>query len=435
MKKRRRRIRKGRVAFVLIMALLVLDLGSVIIFKRPMLAYKSEEAGVKTIYHGLLFNGYDCQICDNKRPVLKFSNYECPVERHEKRAKLTLVGDLLFEGPYYDDIEAGTKKDLYFNKVKDYFENDDLTIANMEVAIDDGTMEISGDGYSFCAPRWVGELVASYDFELLGTANNHAYDRDTKGIDATLDFFKNHSDIMTVGTYKDQKDRATSRILTINDIKFGFLAYTYATNTDPEVGDEYRVGYYKDPHTYEITQETKAIMQSEISKLRNECDVLVVMMHWGQEFTFEPDEAQLEMADFLNSLGVDLIVGSHSHNIQPIDMIGDKHQTLVYYSLGNFVSADEDLDRTDDDETFDNAYQVGMLGNLEVVVNQKEVRFENIDTNLIVNYFDKDARNFELVPLDKYDQTYEKSHQRYSLGLAKDAITEMFNSVVDAKYR
>lgn len=428
-------IKRLVIIVVLLMGMVGLDVFSAKQLGHPLLILNEEQLEDTTIYHGLFYDVYECHICLEKNVVFKNEGYECPIENHEKRAKLTLVGDLLFEEPYYNDIEKGTSKDLYFRRVLDYFENDDLTIANMEVPIDNGTLEISGEGYSFCAPEWVGELVASLDFEVLGTANNHANDRGQAGIASTLAFFENHSDIMTVGTYLSQEDRDELHILKINDINFGFLAYTYETNVDPDVGNEYQVGYYSDPHTYEVTDEYKQIMKEEIETLRKQCDVLIVLMHWGREFTFEPNSEQYEMANFLNELGVDIIVGSHSHNIQPIEIIGEEHQTLVYYSLGNFVSADEDLDRTYEDQTFDNAYQIGLLSSLEVVVSEEGVRFEGIDTELIINYFDEYSRNWELIPYSEYSEDYERTHQRFYLGLTKDFINQIYEDVIDAQYR
>lgn len=420
------------IVVLLIIGILGVDFFSAKKLHRPLIVMDKIETQDETIVSGILLNVHTCHKCDRQKVYFKAHEYECPKENHEKRASLTLVGDLLFEYPYYDDLEAGTSKDLYFNRVKNYFENDDLTIANMEVPIDNGNLEISGEGYSFCAPIWVGELVSSLDFEVLGTANNHSYDRGIEGINSTIDFFKNNSDIMTVGTYKSEEDRKQHRIMEINGIKFGFLAYTYETNVDPDYGDEYKVGYYSNPHTYRVTEEYKNIMKDEITKLRDNCDVLVVLMHWGNEFTFDYNSEQDEMAEFLSQCDVDLVVGSHSHNIQPIEMVND---TLVYYSLGNFVSADEDLDRTYSDQTFDNAYQVGMMGKLDVVIDENGVKFENIDTEMIINYFDDDSRNFELVPFNQYDEDYEKSHQRYDLGLTKEWIENTFKEVVDEKYR
>ena len=170
--------------------------------------------------------------------------------------------------------------------------------------------------------------------------------------------------------------------------------------------------------------------------LKDEVDVVIVLMHWGKEFTYEPNDEQKEMAKFLNNLGVDIIVGSHSHNIQPIEIIGDEHQTLVYYSLGNFLSADDDIARTKiGEETFDNAYQIGMLSTLEVILDEDEIEIQNIDTDLIVNYFDINMQNFELIPYEQYSEKYEKSHLRYSKGLNRDFIDNMYRTVIDEKYR
>ena len=76
-----------------------------------------------------------------------------------------------------------------------------------------------------------------------------------------------------------------------------------------------------------------------------------------------------------------------------------------------------------------------MMGKLDVVIDENGVRFENIDTEMIINYFDDDSRNFELVPFNQYDEDYEKSHQRYGLGLTKEWIENTVKEVVDEKYR
>ena len=160
-------------------------------------------------------------------------------------------------------------------------------------------------------------------------------------------------------------------------------------------------------------------------------------MHWGTEFTFYPNDEQKEMANYLNSLGVDIIVGSHSHSIQPIKIIGEDKKTLVYYSLGNFVSADDDIARTPKgQETFDNAYQFGLLSKISLKIDKdNNIEFDNIKTEPIINYFDKNMKNFELIPLSEYNETYELNHYRYNLGLTKDFINKTFNNVIDENFR
>ena len=346
---------------------------------------------------------------------------------------LTVVGDFLFESPYYKSIENGDSKDLYFNKVKNYFNDDDISIGNMEVVIGNDNMKISGDGYNFCAPSWIGPLVSSLDLEVLSTANNHSYDRGVEGINSTIDYFKNNTDIITLGTEKQGNTRKT-RIIEKNGLKIGFSSFTLGTNIKPSKENVSLINYYKDPYTKEIL---KNQMSEEISYLKKNADIIITLMHWGTEFTFYPNDEQKEMANYLNSLGVDIIVGSHSHSIQPIEIIGEDKKTLVYYSLGNFVSADDDIARTPKgQETFDNAYQFGLLSKISLKINKdNNIEFDNIKTEPIINYFNKDMRNFELIPLSEYNETYEKSHYRYNLGLSKDFINKTFNNVIDENFR
>lgn len=352
----------------------------------------------------------------------------------KKTAKLTLVGDLLFEQPFYDAINKKSyDSSKYFGLVKHYFEEDDLSIANMEVVIGNDKLQSSGTGYNFCAPESIGDLVSSVDFEVLSTANNHSYDRGIDGIKSTIDYFSNKTDILTVGTYKSKEDRNKNHILEINDIKFGFLSYTLGTNS--KVPSEYRdlIGLYRNPDTKKIDDTYKKIMTDEISKLKGNVDVVIVLVHWGKEFTNNANDEQKELAKFFNEQGVDIVVGSHSHSIQPIEWIGDKHKTLVYYSLGNFVSADDDISRTG--EKFDNAYQFGLLSQLVVTKENDKISISNIETQPVINYFDNDLNNFKLIPINKYTSTYENTHYRYQFNFNKQFVNDMFNNVIKDEFR
>lgn len=351
------------------------------------------------------------------------------VQQLPREAKLTFVGDFLFEAPFFTAIDNGYDKDSYFKLVKKYFEDDDLSVGNMEVVIGNDGMKVSGDNYNFCAPHYIGELMAYLDMQVLSTANNHTFDRGIEGINSTLDFFDG-TDIVTVGTYRSQQDRETPRILEKNGIKFGFLAYTLSTNQI--VPTQYRnlVGLYRNPETRKVTDEYKNLIAKEMSALRPQVDVLIVMMHWGTEFTFEPNSEQKEMAKFLNENGADIVYGSHSHSVQPVEFINDEHKTLVYYSLGNFASQDDDIARTPKgQETFDNAYQVGLLSQFKVSITDNGIEFKDLTNHLIVNHLNYDMKTFALVPFEQYDEFYEKTHLRYNLGFNRDFIKGLYDVV------
>ena len=132
-------------------------------------------------------------------------------------------------------------------------------------------------------------------------------------------------------------------------------------------------------------------------------------------------------------LGVDIVIGNHSHCMQPIKWIHGEHDTLVYYSLGNFVSADHIVDRTG--ETFTNAYQLGLLSKLTVNKIDGVVSIDNIRTLPIVDYYDTNLRNFILVPFDLYSSDYETSHYLYSNNFNRSFISNTYESVIDLEFR
>ena len=353
-------------------------------------------------------------------------------ENSIKTAKLTLVGDFLYEEPYYEALRNGEDENKYFSLVEDYFQNDDLSIGNMEVVISD-YLDVSGEGFSFCAPESIGKQVVDLGMDVLSLANNHSNDRGLEGRISTVNFFNEKSDILTVGVYDEKRD-VTKNIIEVNGIKFGFLSYTYGTNVKISDDLRYSLGIFRDPDTKEFNEEYKTLIRNEVNTLKDLVDCIIVLTHWGNEFTYNKVEEQTSLAYFLNELGVDIIIGGHSHSIQPIEWINNKkNSTLVYYSLGNFVSADDDISRAG--ETFDNAYQFGILSQLEVSLNNNKLKISNITTEPIINYYDTNLKNFLLIPYSQYTYEYEVTHYRYKYNFTKDFVDATYKYVIDEDFR
>ena len=133
-----------------------------------------------------------------------------------------------------------------------------------------------------------------------------------------------------------------------------------------------------------------------MTQTRENCDVLIAMMHWGSEFTYDISTQQEEVSQLLSDLGVDIIIGNHSHCSQPMEWINN-NRTLCMYSLGNFVSADPIVDRTH--QEFKNAYNVSMMVSLDIVEENNQISIQNIDYIPVINYYDEDIfifnRKFE----------------------------------------
>lgn len=368
---------------------------------------------------------------NRKETSIKSPNKSTSTKR-PRIVNASFIGDLLYEQPYYDWIGTSYNDKGYYDLVKPYFLNDDLTLANMEVPIGGKELGVSGTGYSFNAPEEIGNQVIAMGVDAVNLANNHANDAGPQGRINTLSFFKKHQ-ILTTGIYESKEVQTQIPTKTINDITFSFLGYTYKTNK-PDNQNKELIGYYRNLDTMKLDNANKEIIKQEVAQAKQLSDIVIVSVHWGNEFTYAVNSEQKELANYLNELGVDVIIGHHSHYIQPIEWLETtNHKTLVVYSLGSFISADNQVTRATPE--FANAYNVSMILQITFEKNNNSTIIKNINSLPVINYYDQKFENFKLVPIDKYNEKLEKSHNRYSKGLTKDFITNSFNNVIDQQFK
>ena len=130
-------------------------------------------------------------------------------------------------------------------------------------------------------------------------------------------------------------------------------------------------------------------------------------MHWGTEYRTEPTAEQKRQAEYLSSLGVNIIIGTHPHIIEPITYIND---TLVIYSLGNFISA----------QSTNNDYNtmVELMSSVDIIKEEKDgqttIKLDNLNNELLYNYYHKGSRwtNFKVVPFSKMNENYNSDYKR-----------------------
>ena len=315
------------------------------------------------------------------------------------------IGDLLYEKPYYDWIEDDSQDKGYYDLVRPYLQNDDLSIANLETPIGGKELNISGTGYSFNASREIGKQVASLDLEVVSTANNHANDRGNQGIDNTLDFLK-EKDILAVGTYYNQDDRDQGKYMTIHGIKLGFVSYTYATNQIVSDENQAKVALFNRPSDRKMTQAYKDLLTKEVTQTRENCDVLIAMMHWGNEFTYDISTQQEEVSQLLSDLGVDIIIGNHPHVAEPMEKRsvtledGTVKDCFVIYALGNFTA----------DQNYANTRSSVIL-NLDLTFEDDVLNINSATYTPIYIYENPNVRyhKFKLIDMEDAISKYESS--------------------------
>lgn len=245
------------------------------------------------------------------------------------------VGDNLIHGaiPYYNQTaDSQYTFDYIYEPYKALNEGVDISYINQETICAGQELELSSYP-TFNGPYEILDAVHNAGFNWISTSSNHTMDRGEQGILNQLNYLSKYPDLTITGTQASAEEGRT-RIKEVNGVKIGMVGYTYGLN-----GFEIPEG--KD---YLVNLIDKDLIKEDMKLLNEQSDIQIVSMHWGEEYQFEPNTEQEELAQYLSDLGVDVIIGGHPHVIQPMDYIEGKdgNQTLVMYSLGNFLSAQDE---------------------------------------------------------------------------------------------
>jgi poly-gamma-glutamate synthesis protein (capsule biosynthesis protein) len=255
------------------------------------------------------------------------------------RITLALAGDLLMHlQVVYSDYDQKTGAFDFgpvFAPVAPYLKSADYAVANLETRLAGASRGYHGYPL-FNTPERLAQDVLDAGIDLLTTANNHSLDMGWEGIVATLDNL-DAAGLAHIGTSRSQAEKDRPFIVDVRGIRLGFVNYTASTNGLPlPWGKEFAVNML-DPDA------ATASIQAARS---GGADLVVAVLHMGNEYQRVPDEAQRSLAVRLFVYGADVVTGSHPHVVQPIEKVvverdGVKRTCVAAYSLGNFVSAQD----------------------------------------------------------------------------------------------
>ena len=363
-----------------------------------------------------IYFGYN-KLLNNHNNISSDSKVNVDDNNHSTSISLIMAGDNLINDKLYNaakkDDGSYDFKSMY-SYIKDIVKNYDLAYYNQETIL--GGSEIGVSSYpAFNSPYEVGDATIDTGFNLVSLATNHTLDRGEKAIINSLNYWNNKSNVLTSGSYLSNNDRNKVNIKEVNNITYTMLNYTYGTNgiKVPE-GKEYLVNIWpctgNNPDNDTKYQEYKKVVKEDILRVRDKVDLLIVAMHFGVEYTHVPTKYQIDMAEFLSSLGVDIIIGTHPHVIMPITYIND---TLVIYSLGNFLSAQ---DTNNDYNT-----TVGLLSGIKITKNidkdnNTSIKLSDLNNELI---YTTNKDGYKIIPFSNPDikdylNDYERVYNKYA---------------------
>ncbi|NOU64797.1 CapA family protein [Paenibacillus sp. LMG 31461] len=307
-------------------------------------------------------------------------------ESKVSQVTLAAIGDILIHDKVY--IDAKQKDGTYnfnhiFAGVSSLLQAPDILVANQETMI--GGKELSLSTYpAFNSPHEIGDALKVAGVDIVTVANNHALDRGEKVIQSALTYWDTLG-IPYTGAFKSQNDREHIRTVKRNEITFSFLSYTYGTNgiSTPK-GKPFLVNRIDDSQ-----------IRTDVEQAKQLSDVIVVALHWGNEYQRFPDASQTSLAQKLANMGVHIIIGNHPHVLQPPAWVeGEQgHRAFVVYSLGNFLSAQINLYK-----------QIGGMATIDVLKTTKEntTKIELMKPGFLPTYtYSQQGRHFQIIAMDR----------------------------------
>lgn len=309
-----------------------------------------------------------------------------PAEKVQSGQTVTIraIGDILVHDTVFYDAatEQGYSFDKMFEPVKQYIENADITIANLETIAAGEAIGLNRTYPLFNAPSEIIDTLKNYlGVDIVNNATNHTMDYGVEGALASIQALKQR-DMLYVGSYENWNDYNTPRIIEKNGIKVGFLSYAYDTNGN----------YLPEEQRYLTTLIDTNLMPLEVEALNNQVDVSVVMVHNGEEYEPLPVPSQFKINNILRNAGANFILGGHPHVPEPFIYYNDSQAGI--FSHGNFLSGQYEVETK--------------LGGITEVVYRKHsdgtVTVDKMRFMPTYNFGLPETPNYLVVPLADYDK-------------------------------
>ncbi len=337
------------------------------------------------------------------------------------KVSFTAVGDNLIHNAIYEQAAERTSDgydfEYAYQNISDKIESKDVAILNQETVI--STAHNVSSYPQFNSPTELGDEMLDIGFDVFNIATNHSIDCGEKGLISAIEFWKSKNAV-TTGAYLNEADYQTIPVTEVKGVKIAYVGFTEYTNG---------LKLPSDTDVILMTADDEERLKQRVMDADEISDFVIVNAHWGVEYTHEPNDFQRNLAKKLGEWGADVIIGTHPHVIQPVEFItnSDGSQTLVAYSLGNFISAQNR-----------GARMLGGMLNFELVKNNTtgEIAIENVTFEGVVTHYGYGFSNIRVYPLESYTDELASKHgvlsntssfsRKYLDDIMEDVIDEQF---------
>ena len=350
-----------------------------------------------------------------------FANASSDPSGKKETTELTLIaaGDNLIHDTVYEKFYEGDGEydfhPLYEN-VKNTIQSYDLAVINQETIFVEDDSEISNYP-NFGTPHEMGEALVDTGFDIVLSATNHTMDKGADTIEFMYDYWKTkYPDITLLGIHGDEEDYNTIDIVEKNGIKLAMFNYTYGLNGyELPDGRDYLVDI--------LWNKDKFL--GDIEKAETQADMTVCFLHIGDEYVYEPTEYHKEYVESVIDAGADLVICAHPHVVEPYGEVttANGNTGVVFYSCGNYVSAQDEIDR--------------LLGGMASVTitkttdgNKTETKVTEYDFIPVVTHYTEWSE--AVYELDDYTDDLADMHviKRYDDRFSVDYLWELWNYIV-----
>lgn len=337
----------------------------------------------------------------------------------DTKVNIVAVGDNLIHNTL---IAAGEQEDgtrdysSFYENMKPYISAADMAVIDQETLLGGSAFEYSGYP-CFNTPWEVGEAEINAGFNVFTCATNHVLDMQKfAGVSKELEFFSNHPEVTYVGINGSEEEYNTVKYKEINGIKFALLNYTYGTNGITLPDDK--------PWCVDMLNEDKVV--SDIKTARENADVVIFFPHWGTENSHEINDEQRHYVELCSELGVDIVIGGHPHVLQPVEWVTNEEtgkKMIVYYSLGNFISHQINLNQ-----------MCGGMAEITVERVNGEIQITSAKLAPIIDFYQRSGDGFRFSVYRLSDYTNELAAKQAQSGATVEYFTELSKKVVSEEF-